>query len=113
MKYFCRYSALTTITLAVSYRLLERTALQNIGHMCVWIHLLARSSGARSEPEHHLLMRYPEFRSVGQQILSIITLLASRRRKKEASKSLQSQFVARSRYHINSHGHQNNTDLSV
>ena len=57
MNRFCRCSALTTITLAVSYRLLERTSLQIIGHMCVWIQLLPRSSGARSEPKHHLLMR--------------------------------------------------------
>ena len=34
-------------------------------------------------------------------------------RNKEATKSLQSQFVARSRYHTNSNGNQNNTDLCV
>jgi len=55
-------------------------------------------------------MRYPEFCSVGQKILSITALLASqqkkKKKKKEGSESLQNQFVARSRYHTNSHGHQ-------
>jgi len=78
MKRVCCYSALTTVTLAVSYRLLERTSLPNIGHVCVWIQRLARSSGARSEPKHHLLVRYSEFCSVGQQIMSITAVLASR-----------------------------------